>query len=161
MKRLAITGLMVLGSFTMSHAQCKTVTGLQENFDSWKDIDKCWNAESGKAMLYHGDGRIIFYSMMSPKENMFLATPKIKAGKYILTLNISKNSGDASLEILSVGNPSDQNSFISLSKPSIIEGDKKAYNITLTKDAHLGLKVLLNGIHQAVYIDNFVLKPAK
>src|SRR5690606_39630590 len=58
---------------------------------SWKKIDKCWNAESGKSMLYNSEGKITFYSMMSSGERMILSTPKIKAGTYNLTLDISRS----------------------------------------------------------------------
>lgn len=44
-------------------------------------------------------------------------------------------------------------------KPSKITGDKKTLHISLKKDSFLGLKVMLNGVHQAVYVDNFSLKP--
>jgi len=161
MNKITLVTLFALGISLSSNGQCKTVTELNENFDSWKDIDKCWNAESGKSMLYSSEGKITFYSMMSSGERMILSTPKMKAGTYKLTLDISKKSGDASLELFSIGNTSDLKSYVSISKPSAISGTKKAYTINLKNDAHLGFKVLLNGIHQAVYIDNLVLKPAK
>lgn len=161
MKKIALTGLLVFSGVITSTAQCTTVTSLNENFDSWKKIDKCWNAESGKSMLYNNEGKITFYSMMSSGERMILSTPKIKAGTYNLTLDISKNSGNASLELFSIANVSDDKSYVSISKPSVISGTKKSYTINLKNDAHLGFKVLLNSIHQAVYIDNLVLKSAK
>ncbi len=161
MKQVALAGLLVLGVSFTSTAQCTTVSSINENFDSWKKIDKCWNAESGKSMLYSSEGKVTFYSMMSSGERMILTTPKIKAGTYNLTMDISKNSGDASLELFSIGSTADLKSYTSISKPSTISGTKKTYTINLKNDAHLGMKVLLNGIHQAVYIDNFVLKPAK
>lgn len=161
MKKIALTGLLVFSSVITSTAQCTTVTSINENFDSWKKIDKCWNAESGKSMLYSSEGKVTFYSMMSSGERMILSTPKMKAGTYKLTLDISKNSGDASLELFSIGSVSDAKSYVSISKPSAITGTKKTYTINLKNDAHLGFKVLLNGIHQAVYIDNLVLKAGK
>ena len=161
MKKIIAFVLVVFGVSSYATAQCKTVTSLSENFDSWKDIDKCWNAESGKSMLYSSEGKIIFYSMMSSGQRMVLTTPKIKAGTYTLTLDISKKSGDATLELFSVSNVSDLKSFEAITKPSAISGTKKSYTINFKNDAHLGLKVHLNSIHQAVYIDNFVLKPLK
>ncbi|WCM43320.1 hypothetical protein MG290_06575 [Flavobacterium sp. CBA20B-1] len=161
MKKILLSGIMALGAFFASNAQCSTVASINENFDSWKKIDKCWSAESGKSMLYSSEGKITFYSMMSSGERMILSTPKMKAGTYKLTLDISKNSGDASLELFSIGSVSDEKLYVSISKPSAISGTKKAYTINLKNDAHLGFKVLLNGIHQAVYIDNLVLKAAK
>ena len=159
--KTALAGLLFFSGVITSTAQCTTVTSINENFDSWKKIDKCWNAESGKSMLYNSEGKITFYSMMSSGERMILSTPKIKAGTYNLTLDISKNSGDASLELFSIANVSDDKSYVSISKPSAITGTKKSYTINLKNDAHLGFKVLLNSIHQAVYIDNLVLKAAK
>ena len=158
MRKIVLSGAVALLGAFAANAQCKTVTGLNENFDAWKDIDKCWNAQSGKAMLYASEGRITFYSMTNPREKMMLSTPKIKAGTYDLSLDISQNGGEATLELFSADNPSDAKSFISIARPSAISGTKKTYTITFKKDTHLGLKVLLNGVHQAVYVDNVVLK---
>jgi hypothetical protein len=159
--RKTILGGLLLGGFVVAQAQCKTVSALTDNFDTWKDINKCWTAQQGKAMLYASEKRIIFYSMNSPGESMFLVTPKIKAGSYTLTLDSSDNGGKTMLELFSIGNTSDTKSYTSITKPSEITGDQKVMTVTLKKDAYLGLKVLLNGIHQAVYLDNFSLKPKK
>lgn len=161
MRKIVFAGIMALGGFLTANAQCKTVSTLTENFDTWKDIDKCWTAQQGKAMLYASDKKIIFYSMNSPGENMYLVTPKIKAGKYTLTLDISDNGGETTLELFSTNNTSDPKSYVSIAKSSKIAGGKKAFDISLKKDSNLGLKVLLNGVHQAVYVDNFSLKPKK
>lgn len=161
MKKIVFVGIAVLGGFLTTNAQCTTVSALTENFDAWKDINKCWAAQSGKAMLYASDKRIVFYSMNSPGEHMYLITPKIKAGAYTLSLDISDNGGETTLEILSMDNVSDAKSYASLIKPSKITGNKKTFTITLKKDSNLGLKVLLNGVHQAVYLDNVSLKPKK
>ncbi len=161
MRKIIFSGIAVIGGFLAASAQCKPVSALAENFDSWKDINKCWTAQPGKAMLYASDKRIIFYSMSNPGENMYLVTPEIKAGTYTLSLDLSDNGGETTLELFSVNNPSDAKSFVSVAKPSKITGEKKTYTISLKKDAHLGLKVLLNGVHQAVYMDNLTLKAAK
>ncbi|MCD0479269.1 hypothetical protein LPB90_12450 [Chryseobacterium sp. LC2016-29] len=161
MKKIVLVGILTLGGFLTVNAQCKTVSTLTENFDTWKDIDKCWTAHQGKAMLYAKEKKVTFYSMTSPRENMYLVTPKIKAGNYTLTLDISDNGGETTLEVFSVNNPSDTKSYVSIVKPSKITGDKKTINISLKKDANVGLKVMLNGIHQAVYVDNLSLKPKK
>lgn len=161
MKKIILGGILVLGGIITADAQCKTVTSITENFDAWKDIDRCWKAQKGEAMLYASDKKIIFYSMTSPKENMYLMTPKIKAGKYTLSLDITDNGGETTLEIFSAGNNSDPKSFVSITKPVKIAKDKKVITISLKKDSHIGLKVFLNGIHQAVYLDNFSLKPTK
>ncbi|WET50887.1 hypothetical protein PYS58_07055 [Chryseobacterium indologenes] len=159
MNRILIAGLIPLAGLFTANAQCKTESSINENFDTWKDINKCWTAQAGgKTMLYASDKKIIFYSMNSPGENMYFITPKIKAGNYTLTLDISDNGGETTLEIFSVNNSSDAKSYVSIAKPSKITGDKKTFNISVKKDTHLGLKVLLNGIHQAVYMDNFSLK---
>ena len=99
--------------------------------------------------------------MTNPGENMYLVTPKIKAGKYTLTFDISDNGGETSVELFSINNASDAKSYMSIAKSSKIAGGKKAFDISLKKDSNLGLKVLLNGVHQAVYVDNFTLKPQK
>ena len=161
MKKIVLVGILTLGGFLTANAQCKTVSTLTENFDTWKDIDKCWTAHQGKAMLYAKEKKVTFYSMTSPRENMYLVTPKIKAGNYTLTLDISDNGGETTLEVFSVNNPADTKSYVSIVKPSKITGDKKTINIALKKDANVGLKVMLNGIHQAVYVDNLSLKPKK
>lgn len=159
MRKFIFAGIVTLVSFLTAKAQCNTVSAITENFDAWKDINKCWTAQPGKAMLYASDKKIIFYSMSSPRENMYLVTPKIKAGTYTLSLDASDNGGETTLEIFSIASSSDAKSYISIAKASEITGDKKNFTISLKKDTHLGLKVLLNGIHQAVYIDNFSLVP--
>ncbi len=161
MRKILLAGILTLGGFVTASAQCTSVTTITENFDSWKDISKCWTAQQGKAMLYANDKRIIFYSMSSPGENMYLITPKIKAGTYTLSFDISDNGGETTLEMFSINNPSDSKSYVSIANPSKITGDKKTFDIYLKKDSSLGLKVLLNGVHQAVYVDNFSLKPKK
>lgn len=161
MRKILLAGILTLGGFVTASAQCTSVTTITENFDSWKDISKCWTAQQGKAMLYANDKRIIFYSMSSPGENMYLITPKIKAGTYTLSFDISDNGGETTLEMFSINNPSDSKSYVSIANPSKITGGKKTFDISLKKDSSLGLKVLLNGVHQAVYLDNFSLKPKK
>lgn len=161
MRKTVLTGIIAIGGFLTANAQCKTVNAIAENFDTWKDIDKCWTAHSGKAMLYAKDKKVTFYSMTSPRENMVLVTPKIKAGNYTLTLDASDNGGETTLEVLSMGSAAGTKSAVSVAKASKITGDKKTFNISLKKDAHLGLKVMLNGIHQAVYVDNLSLKAKK
>ncbi|MCQ9634295.1 hypothetical protein MP477_04920 [Chryseobacterium sp. WG23] len=162
MKKIILAGMVALGGFLTVQAQCKAVSTITENFDTWKDINKCWTAQAGgKTMLYASDKKIIFYSMYSPGENMYLVTPKIKPGNYSLSLDISDNGGETTLEIFSVSNTSDTQSYVSIAKPSKITGDKKTFNISVKKETHLGLKVLLNGVHQAAYMDNFSLKPKK
>ncbi|MGH1517999.1 hypothetical protein [Chryseobacterium sp. JK1] len=161
MKKIVFAGIITLGGFLTAKAQCTTITKLTENFDSWKEINKCWTAQAGKAMLYAGDKKIIFYSMNDPRENMYLVTPKVKAGNYTLTLDASDNGGETTLELFSVDNASDTKSYASIAKASKITGAKKTYNISLKKDTHLGFKVLLNGVHQAVYLDNLSLQPKK
>lgn len=161
MKKIVLAGIVTLGGFLTANAQCNAVSTITENFDTWKDINKCWTAQGGKAMLYASDKKIIFYSMTNPGENMYLVTPKIKAGNYTLSLDASDNGGETTLELFSVGNATDTKSYASIAKAAKITGEKKVFNITLKKDTHLGLKVLLNGVHQAVYVDNFTLKPKK
>ncbi|WP_312077886.1 hypothetical protein [Chryseobacterium sp.] len=161
MKKFILAGIITLGGIITSNAQCKTISTLTESFDTWKDIDKCWTAKAGKAMLYTKDKQVVFDSMTSPRENMYLVTPKIKAGNYTLTLDASDNGGETTLEIFTVGNAADTKSYASVSKPAKITGNKQTFNISLKKDSNVGLKVMLNGIHQAVYLDNFSLKAKK
>lgn len=161
MRKIIFAGLIAFGGLVTVNAQCKTVSALTENFDSWKEINKCWTAKPGKAMLYSSEKRIVFYSMNSPRENMYLVTPKIKAGKYTLTLDASDNGGETTIELFSINNASDAKSYVSIAKSSKITGAKKTFDISLKKDSHLGVKVMLNGIHQAVYVDNFSLAPKK
>ena len=78
MRKIIFGGILALGGFLTANAQCKTVSTLTENFDTWKDINKCWTAQQGKAMLYASDKKIVFYSMTDPLEKMYLITPKIK-----------------------------------------------------------------------------------
>ena len=161
MRKLIFGGIVALCGFVTANAQCKTVSTLTENFDTWKDINKCWSIQKGEAMLYASENKIIFYSMTSPKENMYLVTPKIKAGNYTLSLDVTDNGGETTLEILSIQNASNPKTFATIAKPVKIGKDKKVFNISLKKDSNLGLKVMLNGVHQAVYLDNLSLKLRK
>jgi len=161
MRKIIFGGILAFGGLFTANAQCKTVTTLTENFDNWKDINKCWSIQKGEAMLYASENKIIFYSMTNPKENMYLVTPKIKAGNYTLSLDVTDNGGETTLEILSIQNASDPKTFATIAKPVKIGKDKKVFNISLKKDSNLGLKVMLNGVHQAVYLDNLSLKPRK
>lgn len=161
MKKFVLTGITVISGFLTANAQCKPVTAIAESFDTWKDINKCWTAQAGKAMLYASDKRIIFYSMTNPGENMYLVTPEIKAGTYTLSLDLSDNGGETTLELFSVDNPSDIKTYTSITRPSKITGEKKTFTVSLKKDSHIGLKVLLNGVHQAVYMDNLSLQVKK
>ncbi|MCD9854643.1 hypothetical protein LUD75_07985 [Epilithonimonas sp. JDS] len=161
MRKLIFGGILTLGGLMIANAQCKTVSTLTENFDTWKDINSCWSVQKGKAMLYASEKKIIFYSMNDPKENMYLITPKIKAGNYTLSLDVTDNGGETTLEILSIQNALNPKTFATIAKPVKIGKDKKVFNISLKKDSNLGLKVMLNGVHQAVYLDNLSLKPRK
>lgn len=161
MKKFVLTGITVISGFLTANAQCKPVTAIAESFDTWKDINKCWTAQAGKAMLYASDKRIIFYSMSNPGENIYLVTPEIKAGIYTLSLDLSDNGGETTLELFSVDNPSDIKTYTSITRPSKITGEKKTFTVSLKKDSHIGLKVLLNGVHQAVYMDNLSLQVKK
>ena len=125
MRKIVFAGLVALGGFATVNAQCKTVSSLTENFDTWKEMNKCWIAQPGKAMLYSSDKKIVFYSMNSPRENMYLVTPKIKAGKYTLTLDASDNGGETTMELFSINNASDARSYVSIAKSSKITGTKK------------------------------------
>lgn len=137
MRKIIFGGILTLGGLLTINAQCKTVSSITENFDAWKDIDKCWTVQKGKAMLYASEKKVIFYSMTDPKENMYLITPKVKAGNYTLSLDITDNGGETSLEIFSVGKASDPKSFVSLVKPQEITKEKKVINISLKKTAML------------------------
>lgn len=161
MNKLILGSILALGGFVTANAQCKTVSTLTETFDTWKDIDKCWTIQKGEAMLYASDKKIVFYSMTNPKENMYLVTPKIKAGNYTLSVDVSDNGGETTLEILSIQNAANPKTFVTIAKPVKIAKDKKVFTISLKKDSNLGLKVMLNGVHQAVYLDNLSLKPRK
>jgi len=161
MRKIIFGGILAFGGLVTANAQCKTVNTLTENFDNWKEINKCWSIQKGEAMLYASENKIIFYSMTNPKENMYLVTPKIKAGNYTLSLDVTDNGGETTLEILSIQNTANPKTFATIAKPVKIGKDKKVFNISLKKDSNLGLKVMLNGVHQAVYLDNLSLKPRK
>lgn len=161
MKKLFIGSMLVFGGLLTAQAQCKTITSLNENFDNWKEIDKCWKADGGEAMLYHKDGRVVFYSMMNPEENMVLFTPKVKAGKYSLSLDALNKSGKAVLVIGNNPDVSNNSAFNTLTESVEITEGTKEFSITLTEDSHIAIKVLLTGVHQAVYLDNLVLKATR
>jgi hypothetical protein len=161
MRKLIFGGIVVASGFVTASAQCKTVSAIAENFDTWKDISKCWSIQKGEAMLYASDKKVIFYSMTNPKENMYLVTPKIKAGNYTLSLDATDNGGETTLEILAIQSAANPKTFATIAKPVKIGKDRKTFSISLKKDSNLGLKVMLNGVHQAVYLDNLSLKPRK
>lgn len=158
MKNVFIGSMLVLGGLLTAQSQCKTVTEINENFDNWKEIDKCWHADGGEAMLYHKEGRIVFYSMMNPEEKMTLSTPKVKAGKYSLSFDALNKGAKATLMLYRIEDNPDSSTFKSISKEIEITEGTRNFTVTLPVDAHIGFKVLLTGIHHAFYIDNVVLK---
>lgn len=159
MKKLFIGSVLAFGGLLTVQAQCKTVSNINENFDNWKDIDKCWKADGGEAMLYHKEGRVVFYSMNSPEENMILSTPKVKAGKYSLSFDALNKGAKATLVLYRIEDNSDSSTFKSISKEIEITEGTRNFTVTLPVDAHIGFKVLLTGVHHAFYLDNVVLKP--
>lgn len=159
MKKSFIGSVLAFGGLLTAQAQCKTVSNINENFDNWKDIDKCWKADGGEAMLYHKEGRVVFYSMNSPEENMILSTPKVKAGKYSLSFEALNKGGKATLVLYRIEDNSDSSTFKSISKEIEITEGTRNFTVTLPVDAHIGFKVLLTGVHHAFYLDNVVLKP--
>ncbi len=158
MKKIFIGSMLVLGGLLTTQAQCKTITSINENFDNWKDMDQCWHADGGEAMVYHKEGRIVFYSMMNPEENMTLSTPKVKAGKYSLSFEALNKGSKATLVLYRIEDNSNSSSFKTISKEIEITEGTKNFTVTLPVDAHIGFKVVLTGIHHAFYIDNVVLK---
>lgn len=48
MRKLIFGTILALGGLVTANAQCKTVSTLTENFDTWKDIDKCWTVQKEK-----------------------------------------------------------------------------------------------------------------
>src|SRR5690554_7256667 len=158
MKKIIIGSIIAFGGLLTVQAQCKTVSSINENFDNWKDVDKCWKADGGEAMLYHKEGRIVFYSMMNPEESMTLSTPKVKAGKYSLSFDALNNGSKATLILYRIENPSDLSTLKTISKEIEITEGTRNFTVTLPVDAHIGFKVVLTGIHHAFYIDNVALK---
>lgn len=71
--------------------------------------------------------------MNNPRENMYLVTPKIKAGNYTLTLDASDNGGETTLELFTINNTADAKSYVSIAKPSKITGDKKTFTVSLKR----------------------------
>lgn len=161
MKKYILLYILLIFGFLPLQAQCKTVYSISENFDAWTGIQPCWDTQSGLSMIYVKNKRITFYSMMTPREDMYFITPKLKAGEYTLSVNLADNGGESTLQLFSIENTSNQKSFMSIAKPSPIKKATRVQNITLKKDAHLGLKVVLNDIHQAIYMDNLTIKPRK
>lgn len=159
MKNILTGSLLILGGLLTIQAQCTTITGLNENFDNWNDIDKCWNAESSEAMIYHKEGRIVFYSMMNPNENMMLSTPKVKAGKYSLSFEALNKGAKSTLVLYRLEDLSSPSTFKAMSQEIEISEGKRNFTITLPEDNHIGFKVLLTGVHHAFYLDNVILKP--
>lgn len=160
-KNILSAVFLVLGGLFVSHAQCKTQTTLTENFDNWKDIDRCWTAHSGEAMLYVNNGKVVFYSMTNPEEKMILTTPKFVAGDFSLSLDALNKSGKATIVIGQITDASDLSTFEELTKPVEITEGTKEFSFTVSKEAHIGIKIFLTGVHQAVYIDDVAIKPVR
>ncbi len=161
MKRYFITLLFSLFGIFIVNAQCNTVSSVLENFDKSSSLPTCWEDKSGLSMIYVKNKRVAFYSLMTPKEDMYLMTPKLKAGTYTLSLDLLGNGGKSSLELISVADVSNKNSFESVVKASEVKGGKKIQTFRLKKEAHLGLKIVLKEMHQAVYLDNISIQPRR
>ena len=161
MKKYVTLFLLLLFGIVDLNAQCTTVGSISEKFDASKSIPSCWDSQSGLSMIYVKNQRITFYSLMTPKQDMYLITPKLKAGTYTLTLDASANEGKTFLELFSISNPSNEKSFLMVVKASEIKGGKRTQTFRLKKDAHVGIKVLLDEMHQAVYVDNIMIQPRR
>lgn len=158
MKKIVLAAVVAFGGLITAQAQCKTVSSINENFNNWKDIDKCWSADGGEAMLYFKENKIVFYSMMNPQENMILSTPKVAKGTYTISLDALNKGGKATVVVGQISDPSQTSTFTALTKPVEITEGKKEFTLTLTHDTNIGIKIVLSDIHQAVYIDDVVLK---
>lgn len=156
MNKILITAFSLFGAFALQ-AQCNKQTNINENFDKWKDIDKCWDIHSGEAMLYAKEGKVVFYSMTAPNEEMYLVTPKLSKGTYTVSLDGTDKSTKSTVVLYAITDFSNPKTYTSLTKSADIKGETIKNTITLSQDARIGIRVNLPNVHQAVYIDNVVI----
>ncbi|MDO4727553.1 MAG: hypothetical protein Q4B43_00980 [Bacteroidota bacterium] len=156
MNKIIITVFSILGALTVQ-AQCNKQTNINENFDKWKDIDQCWDVYSGEAMLFAKEGKVVFYSMTSPNEEMYLVTPKLSKGTYTVSLDGVDKNTKATLVLYAITDFSDVKTYTPLTKAVDVNGQTIKNTITINQDLRIGIRVNLPNVHQAVYIDNVVI----
>lgn len=159
-----ITDIAQMGNITKMttklSANTGVITGLSPALVVVYRGDKNPIYELGKTDSGMGLKDIAQFGNVAKLQNSLKSLPNVK-GVYVAgsapVAPGTKVTTSFTLEIFSVGSASDAKSYTSIAKASKITGEKKTYTISIKKDTHLGLKVLLNGVHQAVYVDNFSL----
>lgn len=164
-------GLFILSFAFMAvfaSAQCDPVTEINENFNSWEEIDPCWTAVSNGGMVY-ADSNITFYSFMSANISMYFISPEIVEGEYILSFDAGtiplgeEQTEGVTLEVGTLATNGDTSSFIAVNEPVTLLNDFQTVEVpvTFTADAkYFAVKVSTLAPHSAAGIDNLVLSPS-
>lgn len=149
-------------------AQCDPVAEINENFDSWDGIDPCWTTVSNGGMVYP-DSNITFYSFQSANISMYLISPEIVEGEYILSFDAGtiplgeEQTEGVTLEIGTLSTNGDSSSFVAVNEPVTLLNDFQTVEVpvTFTADAkYFAVKVSTLAPHSAAGIDNLVLAPS-
>lgn len=147
--------------------QCNPVNGIDENFDTWTEIDECWTGINNGGMFLV-DGDVTFYSFMNPNLSMYLISPEIVAGQYNLTFDFGTASMDGeevdgiTVQAGTVTGNENADSFVPISDPftTTITTQSLSVPVTITADVkYFAIKVSTITPHSAALVDNLVLEP--
>jgi len=147
--------------------QCNPVNGINENFDTWEEIDECWTGIGNGGMFLVG-GDVTFYTFMNPDVSMYLISPEIVEGEYNLTFDFATSSMDGSevegitVEVGTVTSNENADSFVSVSDPIATTVAVQSFSTPLSISGdvkYFAIKVHGTAPHSAALIDNLVLTP--
>lgn len=152
---------------TFGFSQCDAVYSINENFDDWEEIDECWTTVSNGGMVY-ADSNVTFYGFMGGDISMYLISPEIVEGSYVLTFDAAtlslggEQTEGVTLQVGTVTGTNDMNSFSSVSETYALLNDGRLVQVPVTFTAeakYFAVKISVNVPHSAAGIDNLTLVP--
>ena len=164
MKKI-IFSLAFAGMATLGFGQCEPVSSINENFDSWEEIDECWSTVTNGGMIY-ADSNVTFYGFMGGGISMYLISPEIVAGDYALTFDAStlslggEQAEGVTLEVGTVTTAGDTSSFTSVSETYTLLNDGQSIQVPVSfteENKYFAVKISVTAPHSAAGIDNLVL----
>ena len=168
MMKKSLFSLMFAFATVFASAQCDPVNSIEENFNDWSAIDECWTGLANGGMFMYGTD-LTFYTFMSPNLDMFVISPEIVEGEYILTFDFGTVSMDGeetegiTVEVGTLTSNANADSFVSLAAPieTTIASQSVDIPVTFTSDVkYFVVKVHGTTPHSAAFIDNVVLDPS-
>ena len=166
MMKKSIISLLFAFIAIFASAQCEAVNEINENFDTWSEIDPCWNVVSNGGMVY-AEENVTFYSFMSPNISMFLISPEIVNGDYVLTFDAGTFSlaGEqpegVTVEVGTLTSNEDTSSYVAVSEAVALNNVFQTIEtpVSFSGEAkYIAIKISTVTPHSAAGIDNFTLQ---